>query len=76
MTNIPTIGGVATKGEAFSKLIHHLREAQDMAAVISHLHQTEDNAMDKLLAKGWLGVSEMIKMLVHNVTQMAMGKLQ
>lgn len=67
---IETIGGVATKGEAFAKLVHHLREAQEQAAVIGHLH-AEANQMDRLLAKGWLGVSEMLKMLVHNVTQMA-----
>lgn len=68
--SIETIGGVPTKGEAFAKLVHHLREAQEQAAVIGHLH-SENDKMDRLLAKGWLGISEMLKMLTHNVTQMA-----
>lgn len=71
-----TIGGVATRGEAYSKLIHHLREAQDQAAVLAHLHNTEDNHMDRLLAKGWLGIEEMLKMMVRNVTTLAQGRLQ
>lgn len=73
---IPTIGGIATRGETFSKLLHHIREAQELAAVMAHLHNTEGNDMDKLLAKGWLGISELFARLAHQVTTLAMGKMQ
>ena len=73
---IPTIGGVATRGETFTKLLHHIRESQELAAVMAHLHQTEDNHMDKLLAKGWLGISELFARTATQVTKLAMGRLQ
>lgn len=76
MTNIPTIGGVATRGETYTKLLHHIREAQDMAAVMAHLHNTEGNDMDKLLAKGWLGISELMGRIATRVTEMAMKRMQ
>ena len=72
---IPTIGGIATRGETYSKLLHHLHEAQSLAAIMSHLHNTEDNPMDHLLAKGWLGVAELLRVMAHNVTRMAMRRL-
>lgn len=75
-TNFSTIGGVVTRGETYSKLLWHLQEAQDMCAVMSHLHSTEDNHMDKLLAKGWLGIAENMKRMQGIVTEMAMNKLQ
>jgi hypothetical protein len=67
---------VPTRGETYSKLLHHIREAQDQAAIMAHLHNTEANDMDRLLAKGWLGVEEMLKLFAHQVTQLAMNKLQ
>ncbi len=72
---IPTIGGVATRSESYTKLLHHLIECQELCAVMAHLHNTEDNNMDKLLAKGWLGMSELFKRMQHQVTELAMGKL-
>lgn len=76
MSKYETLGGVVTRGETYAKLMDHLREAQDCCAVLSHLHNTEDNEADKLLARGWLGVAEMFRLVQHKVTQMAMGKLQ
>lgn len=73
---IPTIGGIATKGEAFTKLLWHIDEAREMAAVIAHLHNTEGNKMDSLLAKGWLGVAELFLMVRRNVVKLGQGKLQ
>lgn len=73
---IPTIGGVATTGETFTKLLHHIREAQELCAVMGHLLNTEDNHMDRLLATGWLGMSELFGNVAKKVTQMAMRKLQ
>lgn len=75
MTVIPTFGGVVTKSETFSKLLHHLREAQSLAAVMAHLHQTEGSAKDFILAKGWLGISEMFKRVQDQIINLAQGRL-
>jgi len=76
MSKYSTIGGVVTRGEAYSKLLHHLREAQDQANVMAHLHNTEGNDMDKLLAKGWLGMGELLNRMCWQVTELAKNKLQ
>ena len=70
-----TIGGQVTRGETYAKLMDHLREAQECACVLAHLHNTEDNDMDKLLAKGWLGVAEMFRLTQHKITLMAMKRM-
>lgn len=75
-TNFSTIGGVVTRGETYTKLLHHLQEARDMASTMAHLHNTEDGAQDRLVAKGWLGIAELIKRMEHQITQLAMRKLQ
>jgi hypothetical protein len=71
-----TIGGVATKDEAYRKLMHHLEEAQNNALAIGHFHNTEDDNRSKLLAKGWYGVGEMIALIREKVRQVAMRKMQ
>lgn len=75
MSNIPTIGGAPSRSEVYLKLLDHVREAQELAAIMGHLHNTEDNHMDKLLAKGWLGISELFGRLAIQITKMASGKL-
>lgn len=72
---IPTIGGRASRSETYIKLLHHIREAQELAAVMGHLHNTEGNEMDRVLAKGWLGISELMGRMAHQVTSLASGKL-
>lgn len=74
--SIPTIGGVATRGEAYTKLLYHLREAQELMCVMAHLHNTEGNSADATLAHGWLGMSELVKRLTDQMTKLAMRKLQ
>ena len=76
MSKYSTTGGTVTRGDAYAKLIHHLQEAADQAAVLSHLHNTEDSQLDKLVAKGWLGVHELILRLVTQITKLAMNKFQ
>lgn len=71
-----TIGGTPSRAVVYAKLLEHIREAQELAALMAHLHNTEGNEMDKLLAKGWLGMSELYKMNAHMITQLAMNKLQ
>lgn len=75
VTNFSTKGGVVTRGETFSKMLHHLNEAQDCAYVIAHLHQTEDNAKDSALAMGWRVIGENLKMVTQFITKLAQGKL-
>jgi len=67
MTTVPT------KGESYSKLMEHLRKAQEEAAMLSHLSNAND---DRKMAIGWLAVSEMFKKVQHQVTTMATKGLQ
>lgn len=76
MSYIETLGGVPTRGEAYTKLLYHLQEAQNQANVIGHLHMTEDAEMDKLLAKGWHGIAELLRLFQFKVTELAKGNLQ
>lgn len=71
-----TIGGVATKDEAYRKLQHHLEEAQNQALVIGHFYNTEDDNMSKLLAKGWYGVGEMVEAMRRQIREIMMRKMQ
>lgn len=72
----PTSGGHLTRGEVFTKILYHIDELRDLCCMMSHLHKTEGGQMDLLLAKGWLGVNEMLAMFRRQVTEMAKGKLQ
>jgi hypothetical protein len=71
-----TLGGVATKDEAYRKLMHHMEEAENQAYVIGHFHNTEDDNISKLMAKGWYGVGEMLKMTREKIRQLAMRRMQ
>ena len=71
-----TFGGIPTKDEAYRKLMHHLEEAQNQALVIGHLHNTEDDNVSKLMAKGWHGMGEMLAMVREQVRQLAMKRMQ
>jgi hypothetical protein len=68
-----TQAGLPTKGLTYSKMLEHLREAQDCAAMMAHLYRAND---DKLVAQGWLGVEELLKRLCHQITEMAKRGLQ
>jgi hypothetical protein len=56
-----------TSGETFAVLIEHLRKAQETAAMLGHLKADED----KHLSHGWLGISELLRRMVHQVTELA-----
>jgi hypothetical protein len=75
-TKFETSGGTVSRGLTYAKMLDHLREARDCAHVLGHLHHTEDNDMDKLLAKGWHGVGEMLALIERKITDMAMRKMQ
>lgn len=68
---------VPTTGEAFAKLLHHMGEAQNQAAMLAHLHRAQANTgKDRALADGWIAVSEMLKRQIYQVTEIAKGHLQ
>jgi hypothetical protein len=71
-----TVGGIATRGEAFSKLMWHLSEAANQAFVISHLHNTEASKMEELNATGWRGVGEMLLLTRDKITLLAKRNFQ
>jgi hypothetical protein len=72
-----TLGGVATKDEAYRKAMYHIEELINQCLVIGHFHNTEDDNRSKLLAKGWYGIgNEMLPMLKEQFRQLAMGRMQ
>ena len=72
-----TIGGVATRDEAYRKLMHHIEEAINQCLVIGHFYNTEDDNTSKLIAKGWYGIgNEMLPMFKEQIRQLAMRRMQ
>lgn len=67
---------IPTQGEEFAKLHTYLRQAQESAAMLAHLTRAQGQRKDKALADGWIAVSELLKRLVYQVTQIAQGKMQ
>jgi hypothetical protein len=65
---------VPTRGETYARFIEHLRLAQEDAAMMAHLHNTESR--DGHIAQGWLAISELIKRMQSQVTKLAMRGLQ
>jgi hypothetical protein len=63
---------VPTTGETYSKLMHHLRMAQEDAAMMAHLTNAQD---DRELAKQWLVVSENFRKMQHSLTLLATGRM-
>lgn len=70
-----TIGGLPTPGLMYAKLLDHLREAQDCAAMLAHLQRTEDGVKDAALANGWLAIAELFRRTEITVTKLAQGRL-
>lgn len=65
---------IPTKSDEFLKLNEALIRAQEAAAMLAHLNNAEGDKMGGLLAKGWLGVEELLKKMQWQVTQLATGK--
>lgn len=63
--SIPTIG------ETYSRLMEHLRKAQEEAAMMAHLVHDDDRKLSKM----WLRVSENFKKLQFSMTELAKGRL-
>lgn len=67
---------IPTHGETYAKLIEHLRLAQEDAAMLGHLRRAEGDSKGRILADGWLTVSEALKLMQRKVGQLAQGRLQ
>lgn len=65
---------IPSKAEKYNELIEYLRKAQEASAMLAHLNNADGDKMGALIAKGWLGVSEMLKKMIHQVTKLATGK--
>ncbi len=74
MSKYSTTGGVVTRSDAYTKLMWHLRESADQAAVLSHLHNTEESELDKLQARGWLGIHELLLRMIAQITALVANK--
>jgi len=63
---------IPTQGEQFAILLDHLRRAQEASAMLAHL--VRDN--DALQAQGWLAISELMRKVQHEVTNLARRRMQ
>ena len=63
---------IPLEGDEFSKLIEHLRKAQESCAMLAHLAGSNDR---KLVSNGWLQVSEGLKKMQRVVIAIASGKM-
>ena len=70
-----TSAGLPTRGLTYAKLLDHLREAQELTAMMAHLVKAEGTIADEALGNGWIIISELLKRLTDKVTSMAMHKL-
>jgi hypothetical protein len=61
-----------TSGETYSRLMEHLRKAQEESAMMAHLVH-DDN---RELARQWLIVSENFKRMQYSLTRLGTGRLQ
>lgn len=64
--------GIPTQGETYSRLMEHLRKAQEESAMMAHLLQANDSTR---LAIQWLAVSENFKRMQDQLTKLAMGRM-
>lgn len=70
-----TSAGLPTPGLMYEQMVEHLRQAQENAAMLSHLINCEDTIRDKLISKGWLAIAELLRQMELKVTELAQGRL-
>ena len=76
MSKYETSAGYVTRADAYAKLCHLLREAEDQCYVISHLLRTEDSRKDELMATGWRGIGQLLSRVHDQVLKLGQGRLQ
>ena len=76
MSKYETLAGHVTRGETFSKLLYHLDELTDQAAVMAHLHNTEDSAKDAALSNGWRAIVAAMQLMRRTIINLSKGSVQ
>lgn len=72
-----TVGGMPTIGLTYMRLHERLIGCQEDCAMISHLTRAQSTSpKDNALADGWHALSEMLKRVDYQVTQLATSRLQ
>lgn len=67
---------VPTVAEEYSKLLEHLRLAQEGAHMLAHLVRAQGGSKDHAVADGWVSVGELLKRMNFQITKLAQGRLQ
>lgn len=67
-----TQAGMPTEGLTFSRLIDHLREAQECCYVMGHLRKANDDLED---GQRWLAIGENFKKMQEMIIALASGRL-
>lgn len=75
MPRYETHAGLPTPSLIYAQLNEKLIECQELCSMRAHLHNTEGNDADRLLARGWLGLAELFRRMQFQVTELAKGKL-
>lgn len=73
MTEYPTYetkGGQADEAMTYSRLIEHLRLAEECLYVLGHLRKANG---DEVIGSGFLGLGQMIHRMVGQITKLATG---
>jgi hypothetical protein len=76
MHHYETTAGYVTRGDTFAQINEKLIELQELFAIMGHLHNLQDTDKDKLMAHGWLGMSELTKRIQQQVIELAKGHMQ
>jgi hypothetical protein len=63
-----TRAGQVSEADTFSKMLEHLREAEECAYTLGHLNKT---CGQDLKGQGFLAIGEMLKLTCINVTNLA-----
>lgn len=69
MKHYERVAGGITRAETFAKLNEVLIEAEELSALMGHLHATEDASGDAHKSRGWRAVSENF----HNMREIIRG---
>lgn len=75
MSKYETSAGYVTRADAFAKLQHHLKEAEDQCYVVSHLLRSEDSHKDELLATGFRGIGQLLARVSDQIIKLGQGRL-
>lgn len=67
--SLPTID------ETYIQLREHITKAQECAAMIAHLYNADGSHKGQVMAKGWLTVSEAMKLMGHKIIELMTGRL-